>query len=97
MGDLFKTKNRGGSEMKKSLLAVLSLALALSSSGQENDKQQRSLRELFYAGSRHQFFFVSPSETETLLVKNHSGTFSIYNAKEICEALGGKAYLAKIK
>jgi hypothetical protein len=83
--------------MKKSLLAVLSLALALPSVGQENDKQQRSLRELFYSGSRHQFFFVSPSETETLLVKNHSGTFSIYNAKEICETLGGKAYLAKVK
>jgi len=83
--------------MKKSLLTILSLALALPSFGQENDKQQRSLRELFYSGSRHQFFFVSPSETETLLVKNHSGTFSIYNAKEICAALGGKAYLAKVK
>jgi hypothetical protein len=83
--------------MKKSLLTILSLALAFSSFGQENDKQQRSLRELFYSGSRHQFFFVSPSETETLLVKNHSGTFSIYNAKEICEALGGKAYLVKVK
>jgi hypothetical protein len=97
MGDLFKTKNKGGSEMKKSLLTILSLALALSSSGQENDKQQRSLRELFYSGSRHQFLFVSPSETETLLVKNYSGAFSIYHAKEICQALGGKAYLVKGK
>jgi hypothetical protein len=83
--------------MKKSLLTILSLALALSSSGQENDKQQRSLRELFYSGSRHQFLFVSPSETETLLVKNYSGAFSIYHAKEICQALGGKAYLVKGK
>jgi predicted GNAT family acetyltransferase len=83
--------------MKKSLLAVLSLALALPSFGQENDKQYRSLRELFYSGSRHQFLFVSPSETETLLVKNYSGDFSIYHAKEICQALGGKAYLVKVK
>jgi len=83
--------------MKKSLLAVLSLALALPSFGQEDDKQHRSLRELFYSGSRHQFLFVSPSETETLLVKNYSGDFSIYHAKEICQALGGKAYLVKGK
>jgi len=83
--------------MKKSLLAVLSLALALPSFGQEDDRQHRSLRELFYSGSRHQFLFVSPSETETLLVKNYSGAFSIYHAKEICQALGGKAYLVKGK
>jgi len=83
--------------MKKSLLTILSLALAFPSFGQENDKQHRSLRELFYSGSRHRFLFVSPSETETLLVKNYSGDFSIYHAKEICQALGGKAYLVKVK
>ena len=95
MGDLFKTKNKGGSEMKKSLLAVLSLALALSSSGQESTQKQTSFRELLFSGKK-QFLFLSPSETETIII---GGLFGVDAGKaiEYCSAFGGKAYLVKYK
>jgi len=95
MGDLFKTKNKGGSEMKKSLIAVLSLALALSGSGQENMQKQTSFRELLVSGKK-QFLFLSPSETETIII---GGIFGVDagRAIEYCSAFGGKAYLVKYK
>jgi hypothetical protein len=81
--------------MKKSLLAILSLALALSSSGQESMQKQTSFRELLFSGKR-QFLFLSPSETETIII---GGTFGIDAGKaiEYCSAFGGKAYLVKYK
>jgi hypothetical protein len=95
MGDLFKTKNKGGSEMKKSLLTILSLALAFSSFGQESMQKQTSFRELLFSGKR-QFLFLSPSETETIII---GGTFVVdaRRAIEYCSAFGGKAYLVKYK
>jgi len=95
MGDLFKTKNKGGSEMKKSLLTILSLALALSSSGQESIQKQTSFRELLFSGKK-QFLFLSPSETETIII---GGIFGVDAEKaiEYCSAFGGKAYLVKYK
>jgi hypothetical protein len=95
MRDLFKTKNKGGSEMKKSLLTILSLALALPSVGQESMQKQTSFRELLFSGKR-QFLFLSPSETETIII---GGTFVVdaRRAIEYCSAFGGKAYLVKYK
>jgi hypothetical protein len=81
--------------MKKSLLAVLSLALALSSSGQESVQKQTSFRELLFFGKK-QFLFLSPSETETIII---GGTFGVDAGRSIeyCSAFGGKAYLVKYK
>jgi hypothetical protein len=81
--------------MKKSLLAILSLALALSSSGQESMQKQTSFRELLFSGKR-QFLFLSPSETETIII---AGTLGVDagRAIEYCSAFGGKAYLVKYK
>ena len=95
MGDLFKTKNKGGSEMKKSLLTILSLALALSSSGQESIQKQTSFRELLFSGKK-QFLFLSPSETETIIIVGTSGV-DAGRSIEYCSAFGGKAYLVKYK
>jgi len=81
--------------MKKSLLAVLGLALALSSSGQESVQKQTSFRELLFSGKK-QFLFLSPSETETIII---GGTLGIDARRSIeyCSAFGGKAYLVKYK
>ena len=88
-------QNKGGSEMKKSLLTILSLALALSSSGQESIQKQTSFRELLFSGKK-QFLFLSPSETETIII---GGIFGVDAEKaiEYCSAFGGKAYLVKYK
>jgi hypothetical protein len=95
MGGLFKTKDKGGSEMKKSLLTILSLALALPSFGQESMQKQTSFRELLFSGKK-QFLFLSPSETETIIIGGTSGV-DVRRAIEYCSAFGGKAYLVKYK
>jgi hypothetical protein len=81
--------------MKKSLLTILSLALALPSFGQESMQKQTSFRELLFSGKR-QFLFLSPSETETIII---GGMFGVDAGKaiEYCSAFGGKAYLVKYK
>jgi hypothetical protein len=81
--------------MKKSLLTILSLALALPSSGQESMQKQTSFRELLFSGKK-QFLFLSPSETETIII---GGIFGVDAGKaiEYCSAFGGKAYLVKYK
>jgi len=81
--------------MKKSLLTILSLALALPSFGQESIQKQTSFRELLFSGKR-QFLFLSPSETETIII---GGIFGVDAGKaiEYCSAFGGKAYLVKYK
>ncbi|MFZ8785945.1 hypothetical protein [Thermocrinis sp.] len=81
--------------MKKSLLTILSLALALPSFGQESMQKQTSFRELLFSG-KNKLLFLSPSETETIIV---GGFFSVNagRAIEYCSAFGGKAYLVKYK
>jgi len=81
--------------MKKSLLTILSLALALPSFGQENMQKQTSFRELLFSGKRH-FLFLSPSETETIIVVGRWGV-DAGKAIEYCSAFGGKAYPVKYK
>jgi acyl CoA:acetate/3-ketoacid CoA transferase beta subunit len=82
-------------EMKKSLLTILSLALALPSFGQESMQKQTSFRELLFSGKK-QFLFLSPSETETIIIIGTSGV-DAKRAIEYCSAFGGKAYLVKYK
>ncbi len=81
--------------MKKSLLTIVSLALALPSFGQESMQKQTPFRELLFSG-KSQFLFLSPSETETIIIGGILGV-DAKKSIEYCSAFGGKAYLVKYK